>query len=95
MGSKKTIAIILIVLALGLLGYWVGNGTPMFTQTEVMTQVEVKDEIFGTTEIKEEWRDEFRPGLDLIGPTAAVLLLAAGWLFWSASKDRRRLAPSH
>jgi hypothetical protein len=95
MTPKKTIAIILVVLALGILGYWAGTGANIFTQTAVLTTVEVKDEVFGTTETKEEWRNEFRPGLDYVGPVAAVLLLAAGGLFWSASRDRRRVAVSH
>jgi hypothetical protein len=83
--NKRTVAIILVVAALGLLGYWYSQGHHAFTQTKVM--VEEKDELFGTT--TQKWVDDYRPGLEIIGPVSGVLLVAAGWLAWSASRQKR------
>ena len=81
--NRKTIAIILVVLAIGLLGYWAFEGGRLFTQEQV--QVEVKDEIFGTTST--EWKDDYRPGLlPIIGPVAGALLLLAGGFLWSGRR---------
>ena len=85
--NRKTIAIILAVLAIGLIGYWFSQGGLLVTQEQV--EVEVKDELFGT--VSKEWKDDFRPGLlPIIGPAAGALLLLAGGLLWSG---RRRVEP--
>jgi hypothetical protein len=83
--NRKTIAIILAVLAIGLVGYWVAAGGLLFTQEKVA--VEVKDELFGTTST--EWKEDYRPGLlPIIGPAAGALLLLSAGLLWSS---RRRV----
>lgn len=80
---KRNIAIILVLLALGVLGYWASTGAHVFTKTQV--QVPVEDDLFETTSV--EWKDEFHPGLvEYIGPISLVLLLGAGLLFW---RDRK------
>jgi hypothetical protein len=104
MGTKKIVAIVLLVLALGVLGYWAAIGSHMYTQTQVQVQVEEKDEIFGTTVTREEWHDQFQLGLiptpslesplEMVSaaPIAGLLILVGGILLWSASRDRRRPA---
>jgi hypothetical protein len=104
MSTKKITAVVLLVLALGILGYWAANGRKMYTQTKVMKEVEVKDEVFGTTTTTQEWHDEFQLGLiptpslesplDMVSaaPIAGLLILAGGILLWSAARERRRLA---
>jgi hypothetical protein len=85
--TKKTLAMILVALAAGVLVYWAASGGHVFTQTKV--QEEVKDELFGTTSVV--WKDQFRPGLDYAGPAAGGLLAIAGFLFWRSRREGRRL----
>ncbi len=89
MNTQKTIGLVCLVLALGVIGYWLASGAHAFTQTKVAVQTQVSDDVFGDTTTTTEWRDEFRPGIEYAGPTAAVLLIAAGGLMWSASRKRR------
>ena len=70
--NKQTIAFILIALACAILGYWAATGANVITETE--RQVEVVDELFGTTTT--EWVDDYQPGLDIFGPVALVLYLS-------------------
>jgi hypothetical protein len=88
--NKRIVAIILVVAALGLLGYWYSQGHHMWSQDKVM--VEEKDELFGTT--SQKWVDKNQLGLEYIGPAAGILLVAAGWLAWSASRQKRLAASS-
>ena len=104
MGTKKMIAVVLIVLALGVVGYWAAKGMNIYTQTRVLEEVEVKDEVFGTTDTTKVWRDEFQLGLiptpslesplEMVSaaPIAGLLILVGGFLLWSAARDRRRLS---
>lgn len=89
---KKVVAVILILGALGLLGYWFKEGHRWATQKQVL--VEQKDELFGTT--TQKWVDEYHPGISdsYIGPTVAILLVASGILFWSAARGKRAAATS-
>ena len=85
--NRKTLAIILTLLAIGLLGYWAVSGAEIYTLQQVA--VKTVDPLFGTEST--EWKDEFRPGLvDMIGPAAGALLAIAAFLFWSAARKRRR-----
>ena len=81
--NKKMIALVLALLAVGLLVYWKTADGYLWTQDQV--EVKVKDEIFGTE--SSEWKDEYHPGiLPIIGPAAGALLLLAGGLLWSARR---------
>ena len=82
---KKTIALVLVLLAFAALGYWYAEGAHIYTKTE--RQVEVKDELFGTTTT--EWEKDFQPGLEYTGPLAGLMLATAAFLFWRARKEER------
>jgi hypothetical protein len=83
--NKKMVAIILAVLAVGVVIYWAAAGASLWTQTKVAVQV--KDELFGTTST--EWRDQFVPGLEYVGPIVGVLLIGSVALFWLDRRQRR------
>lgn len=86
---KKRLAVILLILELAVVGYWLARGAHVWTKTQV--QVEVKDELFGTTTT--EWKEEFHPGLEYVAPISAVLLIGAAVLFWLARREeKKRLA---
>jgi hypothetical protein len=89
--NRKTLAIVLIVLAAGLLGYWAASGAETWTLQQVQEKVVDPNDPFQQESIV--WKDEFRPGLlDMIGPAAGVLVLIAGFLFWSDARRRRSQA---
>lgn len=83
---KKTIAYVMLLMAIGIGIYWYTAGAHVWTLTQV--PIEVKDELFGTTETK--WEDTYRPGLEVAGPTMGGLILGAGVLLWLARRDGRR-----
>ena len=73
------IAVVLVVLAMGLVGYWVADGYPIYNVDRVQVETMVKDEIFGTETPTIEWKDEYHPGL--VGPIGiGVGILLAGAL---------------
>ena len=83
--NRKIVALILILAAVGLLGYWAAAGASLWGQEKVA--VEVKDELFGT--VSTEWKEEYRPALlPIIGPAAGALLLIGGGLLLSARKKQ-------
>jgi hypothetical protein len=87
--NRKTVAIVLIVLAAALLVYWAVSGAEYYTLQQVPEKT--VDSLFNTETTV--WKDEFRPGLlDLIGPAAGVLLLIAAVLFWLAARRKRAAA---
>ena len=85
MKAKQSVSIILFAIAAGLLVWWFAAGHQMWTTTQHMVQV--KDDLFGTT--TEQWERAFTPGLELIGPIAAVLIIVGGWLLYRARKTVR------
>ena len=66
----KIISMIALVLTIGVGTKWIIDGTQIFTKNK--QQVVVVDEMFGTESI--EWKEGFRLGLDIAGPTAGVLI---------------------
>ena len=59
MKTKPVIAILLFIIAAGLLIWWIAMGHQMWTTTAHM--VEVKDELFGT--VSQTWEPYLTPGL--------------------------------
>ncbi len=90
MKTKRTVALICVVLAVGGLAYWYFTSGHMFTQTEQLVEVKVKDEIVGTETTKQEWRPIFQLGLEYTAAVVGPLLLIAAGLFWSAARDAKR-----
>jgi hypothetical protein len=85
---RKILAIVMVVLALGLLGIWGAMGGEIYTKQQVQEKFVDPDDPFAQETIV--WKDEFRPGLaDMVGPAVGVLLLASAFLFWSDSRRRR------
>ena len=80
--TRRVIPIILFIIVAGLLVWWFAAGHQMWTTTQHMVQV--KDELFGT--MTEQWEKQFTPGLELIGPIAALLIIIGGWLLYRARK---------
>lgn len=93
---RKTVAYVLIALAIGVFGYWLATGRELYTLTQVEEKIVDTDNPFAdpnapVTEVV--WRDEFRPGLlDLIGPISGGLLVISGVLMWSEARRRRKAA---
>lgn len=80
----KTIAILCIIAAAGLIAWWGVTSGELWTLDKVAYTV--TDPLFGTESI--EWREEFRVGLlPAVGPVAATLFVVGGFLFWK----RRRI----
>ena len=81
---KKNIANVLFVLAAGLFVWWLASGHQTWTTTQQMVDVVSKDEVFGETHTT-LWKDEFTPGLELIGPVIAIIA-GAGWFLLRSKK---------
>lgn len=83
--NKRTSGIIFILLALGLIVYWVIDGAHIYTVEQV--PVETVDELFGQTST--EWKDEYHPGLiPWIGAVSGLFLVLGGWLLWSGRRPK-------
>lgn len=84
--NLKTVAFILIALALALIVYWAATGAETYTLQQV--PIKTVDSLFGTESVA--WKDEYRPGLvDRIGPVAGALLVISAVLFWLAARRKR------
>ena len=87
--SKKTIAIVLLLLAAGVIVYWIADGAYIYGVQQV--PVETVDPLFGTKSTG--WKDEAHVGLlPEVAAISGVLVAIALWLFWSASRSRRAAA---
>lgn len=73
MKPKQRIALLLFVIAAGLLGWWIATGHHPWTTTRHLVSVPATDPLFGTTVMTRTWVNQFTPGLDMIGPIALVL----------------------
>ncbi|MCE7933517.1 MAG: hypothetical protein DYG96_02870 [Chlorobi bacterium CHB2] len=75
----KTIGILLIIAAIGVMAWWSITSGELWTLQKVAYTV--TDPLFGTESI--EWRDEFRVGLlPIVGPISAAFLVVGGLLLW-------------
>jgi hypothetical protein len=63
MKSKQILAILLFVIAIGLLIWWFTAGHHSWTTTQTMIEVKSTDELFGTSVTTQKWVDDFTPGL--------------------------------
>jgi hypothetical protein len=70
---KRMLQIVAVVVALGAVAFWAARGANRgWTKTQV--QVKTVDEVTGLDDIR--WKDEFVPGVDILGGA----LLGAGIL---------------
>jgi hypothetical protein len=83
--STKAVAILLLAVAAGLLGWWLAAGAHIFTMTSRLVQV--KDEVFGTT--VGHWEKAYTPGLEIFGPVVVVLFAIGAWLLIKDKRARR------
>ncbi len=83
--NKKTIAAAFFAIAFGLIIWWAAEGAAVFTSSE--QQIKEKDELFGTETTR--WEENFRPGIELVGPLIGVFMLGGLWLMYSLKKDER------
>lgn len=75
---KKTVAIVALVLAAAVFGWWIKDGMGAATQTQVQVCKEVEDD-FGDTVKECKWVDQFKLGLlDGALPAGGGLLGLAG-----------------
>jgi hypothetical protein len=87
MKSKQIVAVLLFLVAVGLLIWWYAAGHQVWTTTQHMVEVKKVDEIFGTTTVEQQWVKQFTPGLEYIGPAVALCVLIGGWLFYRGSRS--------
>jgi hypothetical protein len=75
--AKKLLILCCALIALAL-GLWIWHGSNIYTKDKVKVVVVTKNPDFGTEEERIEWKDEFRVGLDVIGPIIGVCAVGAG-----------------
>ncbi len=89
---KKTLAIVAFVLAAGVLGYWVKDGSHMANQFKTL-KVTVEEDEFGDKVEKKEWVEEFHLGLmDGALPAALGLAGIGAVLFFLDYRSRKKTA---
>jgi len=86
--GKQLFATILFVIVIGLLAWWGAEGFHPWSSTQRMVEVKTTDDIFGTTTTEQKWEPHYTPGLEVIGPTCAVLAGVGIWLLVSARKKK-------
>ncbi len=92
--ARRVWAAVLIGLPLVLAACWLASGREIFTKSGKAVDVQVRDDLFGTTFV----RTQFVPGpifgyyigLDLVVAVAIVCLVAWGMTAWVRSWRRRR-----
>ena len=75
MSRWNVIACLAFVLILGLAAKWYVDGCQVFTKDA--RQVVVRDDLFGTNNVR--WEEGVRLGLDLAGPAALALAVLGGF----------------
>jgi hypothetical protein len=94
MKAKQIIAYLLFSIAIAMLIGWFACGHHPWTTTQSMIEVKTTDELFGTTVTTQKWVDDFTPGLEWTGPTAAIFIGAGVWLMIAEKKKSRRQRPT-
>lgn len=74
-------------VAVLVMAVWLAQGAHIFTKDKRMVVHTEYDPLFGTTRQRVEWRPDFRLGLDIAGPLAA-LGVGAWVLGWWKSRKR-------
>jgi len=88
----RAIAILSLLLALGVIGYWIADGMRVYDADQVQEVKVVKDEIFGTETRTVVWKDEFHPGLVWKIGVAGGGLVVVGLGLLLIDRRRRRTA---
>ena len=89
---KRNIAIVCLVLAAAVMGWWYVDGMHMANQSQISVEVEKEDD-FGDMVKTTEWRDEFHLGLmDGALPAAGGVIGIAVVLLFLGFRDGKRVA---
>lgn len=84
----KAAAALLVVIALAAGGVWVAHGMHSATLTQELVTTTVTDD-FGDEVKKNEWKDTFKIGLDVVAPVAGGSLGLAGLLLFLNRRKQR------
>lgn len=87
----KAAAGFFFVVALGVLGVWLAQGTNFATVNQELIETEVTDD-FGDKVVKREWKDTFKLGLDIAGPAAGGCIGLAGLLIFLNRRKQKQAA---
>ncbi len=88
MRTKHIISFVILLVAAALLIWWAETGHQIWASTQHLVQTETKDEIFGTVTQTQHWEQQFVPGLEFIGPIAALLIAASIWISMRSHKEK-------
>ena len=89
---KRNIAIVCLVLAAAVMGWWYIDGMHMANQAQISVEVEKEDD-FGDMVKTTEWRDEFHLGLmDGALPAAGGLVGIAMVLLFMGFREGKKAA---
>ena len=95
MRTKHLISFVLFAIAAGLMIWWAETGHQMWASTQHLVTVETKDELFGTVTQTQHWEQQFIPGLEFIGPLAALLIAVSIWFSMKSHKERMIIPTGH
>ncbi len=88
----RTLALLSFVVALTIAGIWIAHGSQTLTKDKIQVVVKTKNPDFGTEEEHVEWKDGFRLGLDIAGPSAGgAIVLGVVSLFMLRRQSTAKL----